>query len=305
MRHATWLRIERSPFWHNIYRRYRLLLPDRVRRKLRVLAMPRWHLAAYLVRCAARGRVMAGPFRGMRIELSPLSSRHLLGYLLGSQELELHEAIEHIATRDYRTILNIGAADGYYAVGLAMRLPDACIEAFEALPEFHPLIQRAAQANSVRQRIAIFGKCTVDLLNLRLASAAQPTLIVMDVEGAEVALLDLHAVPPLELADILVETHDAFAPAATEELIDRLGETHDVVCYTARPRRLDDFPAGVLPGLPAWLPRTAVELMNERRTGVQRWLMLWSKAAAAAVNTEAPGANHEIVDAGANDQVVE
>ncbi|HVH77832.1 MAG TPA: hypothetical protein VM782_00455, partial [Stellaceae bacterium] len=127
MRHATWLKIESSPFWHSAYRRYRLL-PDGLRRPLRALMMPRWQFAAFLVRHWARHRVVAGPFRGMRIELSPLSSRHLLGYILGSQEIELREAINRIIARGYRTILNVGAADGHYAVGLAVRAPQAWIE---------------------------------------------------------------------------------------------------------------------------------------------------------------------------------
>lgn len=277
MRHATWLKIEASPFWHGAYRSYRAL-PDSVRRPLRALLMPRWQLAAFLVRQAARRRAVAGPFQGMRIELSPLSSRHLLGYILGSQELELRDAIEDIAARGYRTILNVGAADGYYAVGLATRLPEAQVEAFEALPEFHPLIARTAAANGVAERISIDGTCTPELLRVRLMVAKEPTLVVMDIEGGEVELLDPQAVPQLTRADILVETHDAFVTSATATLMHRFGETHDIACYTARPRTLGDFPAGFLPRLKRWFPRLAVELMNERRTGLQRWLMLTAKA---------------------------
>ena len=75
MQHATWLKIESSPFLHRMYRRYRLL-PEGARRPLRVLSAPRWHLATLLVRQAAGHRAVAGPFRGMQFELSPLSGRH-------------------------------------------------------------------------------------------------------------------------------------------------------------------------------------------------------------------------------------
>jgi hypothetical protein len=275
MRHATWLKIESSPLWYAAYRRYRLL-PDGIRRPLRALLMPRWQIAAFLVRHAARHRIVAGPFRGMRIKLSPLSSRHLLGYILGSQELELREAIDDIVGRPYGTILNIGAADGYYAVGLAMRSPQAHVEAFEALPELHPLIVRTAAANDVR--VSIDGACTPELLRARLAATAGTPLIFMDIEGGEVELLDPRAIPELARADILVETHDSFVAGATETLIERFRDTHDIACYAARPRVLSDFPPGFLPPLRRWLPGLAVELMNERRTGQQRWLMLTSNA---------------------------
>ena len=282
MRHTTWLRIQSSPFWLSVYRRYRLL-PEGVRRPLRALMMPRWQFAVFLVRHAARHRAVAGPFRGMRIELSPLSSRHLLGYILGSQELELRDAITQIVARGYRTIFNIGAADGYYAVGLAVRSPQARIEAFEALRELHPLIARTAAANGVADRIAIRGTCTAAMLRDRLEAAASPALVLMDIEGGEVALLDPLAVPQLARVDILVETHDAFVADATEILIRRFGATHEITCYTARPRALDDFPAEFLPRLRRWFPQLAVELMNERRTGLQRWLLLTARPAGSAV----------------------
>jgi hypothetical protein len=277
MQHASWLKIEASPFWHGLYRRYRRL-PEGARRPLRVLSAPRWHLAAFLVRQAASRRAVAGPFRGMQIELSPLSGRHLLGYLLGSQELELRDAINQIVARGYRTILNIGAADGYYAIGLAVRSPQARVEAFEALTEFHPLIARTARTNGVSSRVTIHGICTVDMLRARLEAASAPALIVMDIEGGEAELLDPRAIPQLAQADILVETHDAFVAGVTESLIDRFSATHEISCHTARPRKLSDFPPEFLPRLRRWFPRLAVELMNERRTGLQRWLVLTAKA---------------------------
>jgi hypothetical protein len=286
MRHATWLKIESSPFWYGAYRRYRLL-PDSVRNPLRALAMPRWQLAAFLVRHVARRRAVAGPFRGMRIELSALSSRHLLGYILGSQELELREAIEAIAARGYRTILNVGAADGYYAVGLALRAPQARVAAFEALPELHPVIARTAAANGVASRIAIEGICTPVLLRARLGATNGPALILMDIEGGEVELLDPDAIPELARADILVETHDAFVADATATLMRRFQETHEIACYAARPRVLTDFPADFLPSLRRLFPRLAVELMNERRTGQQRWLLLTAKPPAPAARATA------------------
>jgi hypothetical protein len=276
MRHLTWLRIEASPFWHGVYRQFRSL-PEGVRRPLRFLLMPRWHLATFLVRRVSDLRVVAGPFRGMRVELSPLSRRHLLGYVLGSQELELRGAIAQILARGYRTILNIGAADGYYAVGLAMRVPQARVEAFETLPELHPLIARTAAANGVADRVVVNGTCTIAGLGDRLRAADRPTLILMDIEGGEVELLDLLASPELAKADILVETHDAFVAAATETLMRRFSGTHGIACFTARPRQLTDFPPEFLPGLSHWFPRLAVDLMDERRTGTQRWLLLTAK----------------------------
>jgi len=280
MRHSTWLRLEASPFWYGVYRNYRRL-PDGVRAPIRLLFAPQWHLAAALVRAASRRRIVAGPFQGMRMELSGLSSRHLLCYLLGSAEIELRDVIGRIVDRGYRTILNIGAADGYYAVGLAARSPGSHVEAFEALPAFHPIVERSAQANGVEGRVALRGACDAKALRHHLQMAASPSLVLMDIEGGEVELLDPGTVPQLRDVDILVETHDAFVPHVTETLIDRFQATHHIERHTARPRLLGDFPVDFLPTFKQWFPRLAVELMDERRTGLQQWLFLTAKSSDA------------------------
>ena len=97
MRQATWQRIEVSPLLHSVYRTYRKL-PDSIRAPLRMLFSPDWAAATWLVRSAAHSTVVSGPFVGMRLHLSPLSQRHLLGYILGTQELELREVIERIVS---------------------------------------------------------------------------------------------------------------------------------------------------------------------------------------------------------------
>lgn len=276
MRHATWTAIEASPVARRMYRAYRRL-PDGIRGPIRWLTMPRWYIAVALVRLAARDTVVSGPFVGMRLDLSPVSSRHLLGYVLGTQEMELGRIVESAIARNHGRVINLGAADGYYAVGLARRLPQAEVVAFEALAALHPVLQRVARLNEVEGRILLRGLCrTADLENeLRLAGG-RGALVVADVEGCEVELLDPTRVPSLRRADILVETHDLFVPRCTEILVERFRATHRIERVVARPRTMADFPAGFLPLMTRVMPRTALELMHERRPDTQNWL--WMEA---------------------------
>src|SRR5262245_42398473 len=76
--------------------------------------------------------VMEGPFKGMGI--LPLEAWQDGSYgtkLLGCYEAELHGCIEREIARlneiDCPVILNIGSAEGYYAVGMAMRLSHATV----------------------------------------------------------------------------------------------------------------------------------------------------------------------------------
>ena len=174
--------------------------------------------------------------------------------------------------------MNVGAADGYYAVGLALRLPEARVVAFEALQEMHAPIEAAAHTNGVQRRIALRGRCELDQLRAELTNAAPPTLIFMDIEGGEVALLDPAAAPELRQVDILVETHDMYVEGCTTELTARFRATHDIEQYTTRARTLSDFPARFIRWLTRLAPRLAVELMNERRPAPQHWLYMRVKA---------------------------
>ncbi len=256
-----------------IYRRSPALPADRAARLRGQLPLPLL-IASRLVRAAARDRVVTGPFCGMKVSASALSRHHLASYLLGTYELELRPVLSRIIARRYGTILNLGAADGYYAVGLALRSRCVHIEAFEGRPEFHPLIRRAVRRNRVSDRIRLNGKCTADALRHRLESAVLPALLLVDAVD-ETDLVDLRSAPELRCTDILAEAPEWHLADA---LIDRFWRTHNVECYTAQLRILADFPTTLLPALRRWFPRLAVDLMDEQRGGIQHWLFLTAKS---------------------------
>lgn len=286
MRHSTWLKLEASPVWHPAYRLYRKV-PPRWRAPIRWILLPHWAFMTTLVRTSARDRIVAGPFAGTKLLLSEESVRLLPCYILGTAELEIHRAIEKLLARNYGTILNIGAADGYYAVGLARRAPAARVVAFESVARFHEIIERTAAANGVADRVQINGYCDRDALRAALARAKRPILVMADVEGYETQLLDPIVLPELRTVDLLIETHDAVVPRCTNLMFHRFQATHAVERFVARPRELRDFPAGFLTLLQRFFPTAALELMNERRTGIQEWLSCHARS------SDAPSAANE------------
>src|SRR5437016_6027102 len=87
----------------------------------------------YLGRLAMRrtnSTVIAGPFAGMKYIGSSVASAHI-PKLLGTYEREIAGIVEEICWRKPAVLIDVGAAEGYYAVGFAMRLPDSRIIAFE------------------------------------------------------------------------------------------------------------------------------------------------------------------------------
>jgi len=271
MRHATWSHIQGNPLAMGLYRSYRQL-PEELRAPARWAVSPLWHSACAMVRRKAGDRVVTGPFKGMALRLSPVSSRHLLGYLLGTQEIELHPIIETVIRQQHATVINVGVADGYYAIGLARRMPSTRIIGFEGLPEHYDPFWQTARSNNVAGRISMSGFCAPDDLQRALKEAGSRPFVLCDIEGGEKELLNNERIPELDNAEILVETHDDLVRGCSALLYRRFHRTHCINSIYARPRLLSDFPSEQLPFLAKFMPKTAVELMNERRTGIQEWL---------------------------------
>ena len=88
--------------------------------------------------------------------------------LVGSYEAELHGVIEQIVATDYQVVVDVGCAEGYYANGLARRLPSARVYAFDTDPEARHLCEAMAALNGVEKRVIVGGKCEPDDLNALL-----------------------------------------------------------------------------------------------------------------------------------------
>lgn len=295
MRHSTWLKLESSPVWHPAYRLYRRM-PSAWRAPVRWMLLPHWSIMTGLVQAFAARRVLRGPFAGMTLRLSGRSARLLPSYILGTFELEIQTTIEQLIARDYATVVNVGAADGYYAAGFARRLPEAEVLAFEAMGELHPIIRQTAAANGVADRVRISPNCDLAALQTALAHATSPMLLFVDVEGYEAQLLDPVRLPALRSVDLLIETHEAAVPGCTELLVGRFRASHAIERLVARPRESRDFPPGFLPFLPKLFPSAAIELMNERRTGIQQWLYCQARPSGLSLEHRAEAPHIEMAE---------
>lgn len=219
--------------------------------------------------------VLSGPFAGMKYVNSSLGGSYY-SRLLGTYELELFPLVERISREPFDTIVNVGAAEGYYAVGLAMRNPSARVYAFEANPDGARLIHQMAKMNGVEDRVCIGGSCDARLLSRALAGGKR-CVVVMDIEGQESAVLDPAAVPGLKGSFMLVELHDYIFPETSALLSRRFAGTHTITEVWSRPRVYADFPLAV-PVWLSWVPKKwFTGIMDEWRREKMRWFYLEPK----------------------------
>ncbi len=219
-----------------------------------------------------RCRVLIGPFRGMRYRFSDVARVRLDGALqVGSYELEVHERVEELIELEPRLIVNVGAAAGYYCVGLANRLPEARVLAYETEADNRAAARSLAAVNRVAERIELRGTCDLDEFSgLEEELSGERVAVVMDCEGLELELLDPGAVAWLAGATVLAELHPSVEARMAETLAERLGETHAVTIVASRERWASSLPE--LWRMPGLRNVDRELLVAEHRHGEQQWL---------------------------------
>jgi predicted RNA methylase len=240
-------------------------------RTLRVLA--KWRSQQIGARLAREGLVVrGGPFAGMSY-LAATSDGGVAPRLLGSYEAALHPFFAEAPARGYAIVLNVGCAEGFYAVGCARLLKTAQIIAWDIDEKARTMCAHLARNNGVEHRIDLRERFVArDVDRVREAWEAklgrQPRgVLVMDCEGAEFDLLDPGAAD-FRWLDLVVEVHPA-KDKTVESLASLFRGTHDVEELQAQT---------IMPELPAWLVESGHldQLMAvwEWRAGPTPWLVM-------------------------------
>lgn len=226
------------------------------------------------------GVVQSGPFRGMRyIERAHCSQ--LAPKLAGTYEQELRPFLEQLVSDRPDVFIDIGAAEGYYAIGAALANWSPRIVAFESDGDARRGLTELMARNRIDPtHIELRGICTPSELNALLAEHARPA-VIMDVEGFEALLLDPLRVPHLARARLLVEHHDFVLRGLREEICRRMSATHSITVIEQAPRRAEDLvcPKSVLRFFPAAVRRRV--LSEQRPFSHHGWLWLTPLAKSA------------------------
>ena len=217
--------------------------------------------------------VRHGPFAGLRLPPACLLASGNTGALLGTYEMELHAWFTGLRANTFQRILDIGAAEGYYAVGMALRTGTR-VDAFDPSSKARRLCRLMAKANGISQLVRTHSWCSERTLRQLEGLRA---FILSDCEGFEVSLFSERVVNALANSDLIIELHDHGAPPGTTRrtLEDRFKSTHNVQVVRFKPRDLSNFP---VPLLANELGGDALRAISEEgRTPNQEWLIAISR----------------------------
>lgn len=216
--------------------------------------------------------VMDGPLKGMDFLPQSAEGCHI-AKLLGCYEQPLLPYIEQAIQANYPTLLNIGCAEGYYAVGMARRMSGTQVLAFDLNPKAQEVCTALVAKNGVADRVTVGALFKPEDF---ASYAGQRVLVLCDIEGAERDLLDPVKAPALAGMDLIVESHECLVPGITKLLMERFLATHDITV-------VEDNGQRQLTNAPAWFNNLAHldQLLAtwEWRSGPTPWLVMKAKAA--------------------------
>lgn len=183
---------------------------------------------AALARLCPDGRVQRGLCRGLAFPDDHSFFSTVPPMILGLYERPLQARLEELtATRHYDLIVDVGSADGFYAVGLAMRCPQATVVACDTEPRARQATLAMAARNGVGDRVSVRGFCSAtDLLDI--VRSARRALILSDCEGYERQLFPAGHGEALARHDVAIEVHDQIDYRISPQLKGVFGASHDV-----------------------------------------------------------------------------
>lgn len=218
--------------------------------------------------------VLQGPLKGMDFIQQSAEGCHI-AKLLGSYEQPLQAHVENAINQGYPVILNIGCAEGYYAVGMARRMPATRVLAFDLNETAQRVCRELAAKNEVTDRVEVGALFQPQDF---AAYKGQRALVFCDIEGAERELLEPEKSPALTGMDLIVESHECLVPGITRLLVERFKATHDITL-------VEDDGQRQLPNAPAWFRNMAhldqLLAVWEWRSGPTPWLVMKARRPAA------------------------
>jgi hypothetical protein len=184
------------------------------------------------IRKVRRTKTRIDPFRARRIELStdldrlfnstvkygPLAGLKLSGdswwgaaargaMLLGLYEQEVLSSLTAIPKR-YDTFVELGAGDGYYAIGVLIADLFKKSICYEASDEGRRIIRLNAERNGVSDRVDIHGAADRGFYAQLSPKNIESAVLFVDIEGAEFDLLDEAAFRAFGKSIIFLELHE-------------------------------------------------------------------------------------------------
>ena len=151
--------------------------------------------------------VAYGPFKGLKlISNAWWGEADKASMLLGLYEQEVLNSLLNVP-KSHRTFIDLGAADGYYGIGVLVNKHYDQSYCFEMSKKGQTTIAKNAKLNLVNNKGIIHGKAEKDFFKLLSPGQLSSSVLLIDIEGGEFDLLDINLFKALKGSIIFIELH--------------------------------------------------------------------------------------------------
>jgi hypothetical protein len=154
-----------------------------------------------------KNRVAYGLFKGMKLSThtswDPFSK---INQILGTYEEHVLQELLYFKKEGIKCFIDIGAADGYFAVGMAYSQTFDNIHAFEISQLGQKTILDTASQNQCEQLIEVNGEASCSTIR-KLILQHKRAAVLIDIEGAEYTFLNLEMLDLLKNCYVICELH--------------------------------------------------------------------------------------------------
>jgi hypothetical protein len=189
--------------------------------------------------------------------------------LLGTYEEELHPYLHRSSKRSYDAVINIGCAEGYYAVGCSLLFPGLPVLAIDNNPAAIDILKENMRLNDVDEtRIRVEMECDERVL-VDTVSTYKRSLIICDIEGYETKLFaSSTTMDALRHSDLIIEIHDFVTEGTTGLICSSFCQTHRLEIIYSGGRNPNVFPfLSHLTDIERWLA------ICENRPRLMNWVI--------------------------------
>jgi len=155
------------------------------------------------------GVVAYGPLKGLRLSDDAWwGAPDKASMLLGLYERELLDVLVSEPLTKNPNFIDIGAADGYYGIGLVKSGFYKHSYCFEISEKGQKTIKKNADLNAVSERVHVFGAADETLAKKLSQDVIDNSVVLVDIEGGEFEVLNEEFLRTFQHAYILIEIHN-------------------------------------------------------------------------------------------------
>ena len=153
------------------------------------------------------GKVLRGLFSGLKLNRDTCWGKSDLGaQCLGFYEKEI---LDVIAVQDpFDTFLNLGSADGFYAVGMLHAKMAKKAICFELSEEGRSQVKENWLINESPGELEVHGEATEQSIYSVVNRLSENTLVLIDIEGGEFGLLSQDLIALIGKYKVIIEIHN-------------------------------------------------------------------------------------------------